>query len=92
MASLQIVAVRTERIEPDRHAHITAVKTSDGREWSRDAVLADIRSGADRFYTEIDGKRVSVMDVECPECNYGDYIRTKADQITADNLLSLPPF
>lgn len=92
MASLQIVAVRTEKADPDRHAHITEVKTSDGREWTRDAVLEDIRSGDDSFYTELDGRRVSVIDVECPKCSFGDYIRTKADKTTADNLLSLPSF
>lgn len=92
MASLQIVAVRTEQAEPDRHAHITGVKTSDGREWTRDEVLEDIRSGEDSFYTEIDDRRVGVIDVDCPRCTFGDYIRTKADSTTADNLLSLDRF
>lgn len=92
MASLQIVAVRTEQVHPGQHPHITEVKTSDGREWTRDAVLADIRSGADSFYTEAGGERASVIDIKCPYCNFGDYIKTTADETTADNLLSLPPF
>jgi hypothetical protein len=92
MASLQITAVRTEQAHPGQHPHITEVKTSDGREWTRQEVLDDIRSGNDTFYTEVNGAHAGVIDVECPLCNFGDYIKTKADKTTADNLLSLPRF
>jgi hypothetical protein len=92
MASFQIVAVRTESSASGLHEHISAVKTSGGGEWSRSTVVYDIRHGTDSYYTEVNGNRADVIVVDCPYCNFSDYIRTTADATTADNLLSLPKF
>lgn len=92
MASFQIVAVRTDLSESGLHEHISEVKTSGGGEWSRATVVKDIREGTDSYYTEVDGSKADVIVVECPRCDFGDYIKTTADSTTADNLLSLPRF
>jgi Protein of unknown function (DUF3892) len=92
VASFQIVAVRTEDSESGQHEHISMVKTSGGGEWTRETVIYDIRHGSDSYYTEVDGTRAEVIVVECPRCTFSDYIKTTADDTTADNLLSLPRF
>jgi Protein of unknown function (DUF3892) len=92
MASFQIVEVHTELSSSGLHEHIAAVKTRGGYEWSRATVVKDIRYGTDSYYTEVGGVRADVIVVECPYCNFNDYIKTTADYTTADNLLSLPRF
>ena len=90
--AFQIVAVRTESSADGSHQHISEVKTSGGNEWSRDSVVKDIRNGSYSYYTEVDGSKAEVIVVECPNCTFGDYLKTTADGTTADNLLSLPKF
>jgi Protein of unknown function (DUF3892) len=93
MASSQIVAVRTEDSETGSHEHISRVKLRYGAELPRSIVVNDIRSGNDSYYTEADGSRAQVVVVDCPYCiHFHDYIKTRADSTTADNLLSLPRF
>lgn len=92
MADLRIVEVHTELSASGTHAHIAAVKTAGGYEWSRATVVNDIRFGTDTWYTEVNGSRADVIVVECPYCTFSDYIKTTADYTTADNLLSLPRF
>jgi hypothetical protein len=92
VASLQIVAVRTEPSASGLHEHISMVKTSGGGEWSRDEVIKDINAGTYSYYTEVDGSKAEVIVVECPNCTFDDYIKPTADSTTADNLLSLPTF
>jgi hypothetical protein len=97
MATFQVIAVETEQASYSTHEHISRVQVrsegSGGTGFclSRSTVVADIRkSGGDRYYTEVSGRRANVEVVSCPRCTFTDYLRTDADSSTSNNLLSLP--
>lgn len=94
MASFEITEVHTESSSAggSHHEHIATVRTKGGGEWSRAIVVKDIRYGNDSYYTYGGGERADVTVTECPRCDYGDYITTKPDSTTANNLLKLPRF
>jgi hypothetical protein len=90
MASFQVTGVRTEKSADGYHEHISAVQINWATLLSRQTVMSDIRSGGDSYYTVGGGQRADVEVVTCPNCTFRDYLKTKADRTTADNLLSLP--
>jgi hypothetical protein len=93
MATFQITAVRTEKSPGGTHEHISHVGIGAAQVViSRSTVIRDLRDpNGDRYYTHVKGARADVIVVDCPRCDFKDYIRTTADSTTADNLLSLPP-
>jgi|NGEPerStandDraft_6_1074524.scaffolds.fasta_scaffold24904_2 hypothetical protein len=74
------------------HRHISEVKTGSGRVLTQSEVISRIESGEEDFCTIADGEEARVIVVECPVCPADDYIKTTADEMIADNLLSLPLF
>jgi hypothetical protein len=91
MATFQITAVRTEKSSGGTHEHISHVGLPAGSVLPRSVVIKDLRDpNGDRYYTYVNGNKADVIVVDCPRCDFSDYIRTKADSTTADNLLSLP--
>lgn len=95
MATFEITGVRLEASsEGPRHEHISKVRIGrdPGFVLDRSTVVADLRKvGGDRYFTRSGNSTAEVEVVNCPSCSFGDYIRSKADATTADNLLSLPP-
>ena len=91
MASYQVTGVRTEKSADGYHEHISHVRCgTSGMILPRQTVVNDIRSGGDSYYTIGGGQTAEVEVVTCPKCTFRDYLKTKADKTTADNLLSLP--
>jgi len=70
----------------DTHRGITHLG-GDGWKGTRQQVVADIESGANNFYTLVNGRRAEVAVVTD---QYGKYVRTHADGYWNDNLLALP--
>lgn len=58
-----------------------------GWKWSREQVIASILAGTNSFYTVANGRRADIAVINGPN---GPYVRTHADGIWLDNLLSLP--
>jgi hypothetical protein len=91
MASYQVTGVRTEKSADGYHEHISHVRCgSTNTILPRQTVVNDIRTGGDSYYTLGAGQRAEVEVVTCPKCTFRDYLKTKPDKTTADNLLSLP--
>jgi hypothetical protein len=90
MASYQVTGVRTEKSADGYHDHISAVQINRDGILPRQTVVNDIRSGGDSYYTLGGGQKADVEVVRCPKCTFRDYLKTKPDRTTADNLLSLP--
>jgi hypothetical protein len=90
MANFHVTGVRTEKSGDGYHEHISAVQINWATILPRQTVVNDIRSGGDSYYTQGGGQRAEVEVVSCPNCTFRDYLKTKADKTTADNLLSLP--
>jgi predicted hydrocarbon binding protein len=92
----QIVAVNTVSVPNStgtgKHKHIYKIKTTGGRVLTRADVVSRIQNGQEEFVTVANGKEAKVIVVDCPSCAAGDYIKTTADDTTADNLLDLPSF
>jgi Protein of unknown function (DUF3892) len=96
MSSWGVNAVATEKSGSGDHDHISRVHVSNtgsattGVWLSRATVVEDIRNGRDDYYTQADGIKAAVKVVECPLCDFRDYLRSERDKTTADNLLALP--
>lgn len=91
MATYQITGIRTE--SRMLHDHITDVRIGSGPGFmlSVETVMQDLRTyGGDRYHTFAGGYRADVIVRDCPRCGHPDYITTKPDTTTANNLLSLP--
>jgi len=81
---------KSERYNP--HERIKAIGgiNSDGNRWrlSQDEAIEGIEIGKYNFFVSINGRRV---DVAIATSRYGNkYLKTRADQGTENNLLSLP--
>lgn len=91
MSRHQILCVtKSDRMNP--HERITHIggKNSDGRSWrlTQTEAIQGIESGKWEFYVHRGGRTV---DVVVAKSQYGHkYIKTEADGIQPDNLLSLP--
>jgi hypothetical protein len=95
MATYRITAISTAYSLGGTHEHIERVELNDNPNCriSRHTVAADLRDvNGDRYYTLGGGKRADVMVMTCPACSFRDYITTRPDQTTANNLLHLPRF
>jgi hypothetical protein len=92
MAVYRVTGISTEN--PDwRHEHITALLLEDRLWVRRDDAAANISSSyGDRYYTYAAGRRADVVVVGCPVCGFSPYLRTTADTVTENNLLSLPKY
>lgn len=72
------------------HEHITHLGNARaGWKWTRDEVIASIDAGTNTFYVEdpVSGKRSDVAVVR--PAGRAPYLRTHADGLWNDNLLSL---
>lgn len=81
-------------VKPDRnnqYRHITHIGgiRSDNVRWQRTEEMAiqDIKAGVYQYYVS---ERGNTVDVEIAKHNGREYLKTKPDGITPDNLLSLP--
>ncbi|NLT84894.1 DUF3892 domain-containing protein [Leuconostoc sp.] len=88
--SYEITHVRLDNVYNGSEDLITDVKLSDGAIESVDSVVIFIDSQMDYFFTDHLGSKAQVDSVH-PEGKPA-YIRTKPNQTTTDNLLSLPRF
>jgi hypothetical protein len=90
MASYQITHIRLSNPTATSTEHITHVKLSTGIIESVPQVVAAIERGHEYYYTTSPYTRATVEVVR--PTGRPPYIRTKANQTTRDNLLSLPRF
>lgn len=89
MADARITCIKKPLI--GTHEHITHVgNPTDGWTWTVPEVIRSIEAGTNTFYVldSRTGKRANVGVVR-PN-NHPPYIRTYADGVWSDNLLSLP--
>ena len=93
MASLEIIAVRTEGAVQGRHEHVSRVwlhgeSTKEGI--SRAGVIEHLTTPhGDRYYVHANGRLAPVTVTWCPYCTYRDYLTTLLDGVTANRLLEL---
>ncbi|WP_068786631.1 DUF3892 domain-containing protein [Paenibacillus phocaensis] len=91
MASYQITHIRLSDPWGSNTEHITHVMLSGGTVETREEVVRYIDGGHEYFYTHGPWNTKAYVETVHP---YGRpaYIRTKANNTTTDNLLSLPRF
>jgi Protein of unknown function (DUF3892) len=58
-----------------------------GWRWTREQVIASIKSQTNTFFTQVGGKRADIRIAHGPA---GEYLRTETDGVPDDNLLALP--
>ncbi len=87
-----MTGVRTEPSASETHDHVAAIRQGTNPQLiGRALIVSDLRDPAgDRYYVERDQDRVDVVVVPCPICSFAEYLRTTADPVTSDVLLSLP--
>ncbi|WP_430495700.1 DUF3892 domain-containing protein [Leuconostoc mesenteroides] len=86
----EITHVRVDSEYNRSEDHITDVKLSDGTVESVRQVVGFIESRMEYFFTDHRGSKAQVEPVH--PSGRPAYIRTKPNQTTTDNLLSLPRF
>jgi hypothetical protein len=89
MADVRITCIT--KPQNGKHEHITHVGNKDGNwKWTVEAVIQSIEAKTNTFYVADPrtGKRADVGVVR--PINHAPYIRTYADGVWNDNLLSLP--
>lgn len=92
MATYRVVGIATEQRDT-RHEHITDLLLDGGRWISRDQVTLQLQNPyGDRYYTFARSQQAWVVSVGCPVCSGPRYLRTHADSVTENNLLSLPKY
>ncbi|WP_036046874.1 DUF3892 domain-containing protein [Bradyrhizobium yuanmingense] len=79
---------KTDRMNPHERIESVGGEYSNGSQWKQSVVqtIRDIESGEWEFYVEEDGLMAGVV---VAEHNGHKYIKTTADGIQPDNLLSL---
>jgi Protein of unknown function (DUF3892) len=91
LALYTINAVRKEpAYGPAAHQHISAVRLTNGAALTRAEVIAHISAGD--TYTTIGEPQGRVYVHPCPWCGFGQYITTRPDATTTNNLDNLPLF
>jgi hypothetical protein len=90
--TFRVTGIQTEPSATETHDHVAAVRQGTNPKLiSRDLIVADLRDpSGDRYYVDIPQGNIDIVVAACPICNFADYLRTSADQNTADLLLSLP--
>ena len=89
-ANIEIKCIRkTIRTDPHERIHGIGGANADGSRWFLllDAAIAGIEAGTYQFYTSVNGKSVWVV---IAVHNGHKYLKTEADGIHPNNLLSLP--
>lgn len=86
----EIVKVHTEPENAKDESGITKVKLSNSDVLKVSTVVYNIDNGTDYYFTASNGSQPEVESVH-PD-NSSAYIRTKPNNITSDNLLSLDRF
>lgn len=84
----EIIAIRTTTTSNSDTSKITDVKINNGNIYTVQQVALDINLGNTYYYTT---SRFTTAEIEVVNAN-PRYIRTKANHIATDNLLSLPRF
>ncbi|WP_413476746.1 DUF3892 domain-containing protein [Latilactobacillus fuchuensis] len=86
----EIVKVSVKNVFSPSESDIERVKLSDGTIETVPQVVNFIDRSFDYYFTSSNGHKTEVETVH--PSNSEPYIRTKANQTTSDNLLSLPRF
>jgi len=81
---------KNDRNDPHERIHGIGGVNSNGSKWylPLDQAIAAIEDGKYNFYVMVNGKRVNVV---IATHNGHKYLKTEADGIQENNLLSLPP-
>lgn len=89
MADVQVTCI-TKSSSNGGHEHITHLGAKSGQwKWTREKVIASIDAKTNTFYVmNAAGKRADVGVVR--PAGQAPYVRTYADGVWTDNLLSLP--
>jgi len=91
----RITAVRVETSGDDAHEHISRVRLGfdGGVGLSREALVAELHNPkGDRYDAFANGELTEVILRTCPACPATDYVTTKSQHTTANNLLDLPRY
>jgi len=94
-STYRITAVRVERTAADPHEHITRVRIGfdTHADLSRDALVTQMNDPrGDRYDVFANGELTDVILQSCPACRAKDYITTKSQHTSANNLLDLPHY
>mgnify|MGYP004723649969 FL=1 len=86
----EIVKVHTTTYSESNESDIQKVRLSDGSDELVEQVVRYIDNNFEYYFTAREGLKTKVETVHTAYS--GTDIRTKANQITSDNLLSLPRF
>jgi hypothetical protein len=91
----RITAVHVETTADDPHEHVARVRigfdTSAGV--SREALVSDLKDPkGDRYDTFASGELTEVVLRTCPTCPATDYLTTRSQHTSANNLLELPRY
>jgi hypothetical protein len=94
-STYRITAIRVETTAANPHEHIARVRigfdTSAGL--SREALVAELNDPkGDRYDAFANGELNAVILKPCPTCTAADYITTRSQYTTANNLLALPRY
>lgn len=85
----RIVAVRVAH-PGTMEQHITHFKLDSGTVFTRAEMVAYVKLSPDTYYTNVEGHKAYVE--VAVSSNGTEYVKTKADYTTKNNLLSLPRF
>jgi hypothetical protein len=90
--SFHVTGIRVEPSASETHDHVAGIRQGTNPQViGRATIVADLRDpNGDRYYVDTAETRADLVVVECPICSFPEYLRTTADRITADLLLSLP--
>jgi len=70
--------------------HITDFQMESGTVFTKPQMIAYIKMSPGSYYTSADGKKAEVIVATSEQGT--EYVKTKADSTTKNNLLSLPRF
>jgi hypothetical protein len=90
--TFRVTGIQTEPSASETHDHVAAVRQGTNPKLiGRELIVADLRDpSGDRYYVELPQGTLDIVVASCPICSFAGYLRTSADQNTADLLLSLP--